>query len=195
MGEQAAETGRPADAHMLIDSALAGARTAAAPGQRSLLWAWKARAHAATGDQRACLEAIDTARALAGRRTAGEDPAWLYWLSNADITVKAGEALLTAGLASRAETLLKEGLAEMRADRHIGDRQVFLARLASAQAGNGRLDAGVESGHQALSLAECRPSNRATTALGKLCAQLGRRENAHGVKDFLDRARTAGVPS
>lgn len=194
MAEQAAENGRPGEALTLIDSALAGTRGTPAGGQPALLWSWRARALAALGDQRGCRTAIDTARDAVDRRTASADPSWLYWLTPADITTKGGEAFLDAGLAPQAEELLQEGLDNLPPDRHFGDQQVFLARLATAQTANGRLDAALASGHRALDLAGRRPSQRAAGAIRALGDQLAPWAAARGVADFLDRARRPPPP-
>jgi hypothetical protein len=193
MAEQAAENGRSGDALVLIDSALAGTRGTPAGGQSALLWSWRARALAVLGDRRGCRIAIDTAHDAVDRRTANDDPTWLYWLTPADITTKGGEALLDAGLAPQAEALLQQGLEKLSPERHFGDQQVFLARLATAQTANGRLDAALASGHRALDLAGRRSSQRAAGAIRALSDQLAPWATAHGVADFLDRARSTAT--
>jgi hypothetical protein len=188
MAEQAVELGRPRDALVLIDSALAGTRGSTAPGQRALLYSWKARAHAALADLRPCRTAIDTARTHIDRHRE-TDPDWLYWLSPADITTKAGETLLEARLYDPAERLLRDGLAALPADRHLGDQQLFLAQLSTAQVRTGDVDAALHSGHRALDLAGRRPSPRATRHLRELSGQLTARADNAAVREFLDRAR------
>lgn len=190
MAEQATELGRPRDALALIETALAGVRGDSAAGQSALLQSWNGRAHAALGDQRACRTAIDKAQGLVSQRAEGHDPSWLYWLSTADIVTKAGEALLHAGLPRPAEEMLLAGLAALPKDRHLGDQQVFLTRLAVAQVLNGNLEASLSTGNRALNLARLRPSQRAAGRIRELCNQLRLRASSGPVTEFLERARS-----
>jgi hypothetical protein len=194
LAEQATETGRPADALTLLDSALAGVRTTTAPGQKALLHVWRARALALLADRRGCLTAIDTAHAAIDR-AAAEDPSWLYWLTDTDITIQAGEALLAAGLADRAEDSLAAGLAALPGDRHAGDQQLFRIRLAQARLRTGHLPEALQTAHDALDWAELRRSPRAQHALRGLHRQLRGRSGDRGTGELLHRLRTADTPS
>jgi hypothetical protein len=49
LAEQSADLGHPRDALMLVDTALAGSRGAATPGQMALLHSWRARAQRCVG--------------------------------------------------------------------------------------------------------------------------------------------------
>jgi len=104
-------------------------------------------------DESACTASISVAQAYAERIDARCAAARLYWLSPADVVAKAVEALLQVGRPDRAERLLERGIGGLAADRHVGDQQVFLTRLATAQLGNGRLEDAAASGGRALDLA------------------------------------------
>jgi hypothetical protein len=193
MAEQAWELGRPQDALALIDSALAGIRPRRATGQLALLHSWRALAHAALGDQTAAQSAINTARTHAERQETGQGPSWLYWLSPADITIKAGEALLVLRRFGPAEHMLSTGLATLPAERHLGDQQVFLIRMAVAQVHNNDVDAGLHTADRVLDLGLQRPSRRAADCIHELKDLLASRAASRPVAAFLDRARQVGT--
>jgi tetratricopeptide (TPR) repeat protein len=189
MAEQSADLGHPQDALILIDSALAGTRGTTPPGQAALLHSWRARAQAALGDEPACTASISVAQTCAERIEPKHNPPWLYWLSHADIVTKAGEALLQAGQPQRAEPFLERGIGALPADRHVGDQQVFLTRLASAQLQNGKLDGAAASGLRALDLATQRSSQRSIGQIRTLYRQMKPHGAVAAASEFLDRAR------
>src|SRR5262249_33147421 len=84
MAEQSAEGGRPQDALILIQSAIAGVRGTATAAQTALLYSWKAYTHAVLRDESACLAASATARTHAERIEPEDTPPWLYWLHPED---------------------------------------------------------------------------------------------------------------
>src|SRR5215475_7597810 len=169
MAEQSANLGNPHDALMLVDSALAGTRDVITPAQAALLHSWRARAQAALGDESACTASISAAQRYADQIDCSTNPPWLYWLSPADIVAKAGQALLQVGRPGRAEQFLERGISDLAADRHLGDQQVFLTWLATAQLQNGKLDNAVASGSRALDLASKRSSQRSVGRIRDLC--------------------------
>ena len=189
MAEQAWELGRPQDALTLIDSALAGVRQRKAAGQLALLHSWRAIAHAVLDDRTACQSSIRAARTHADRHDDGQGPSWLYWLSSADITIKAGEALLVLQQFRAAEAMLSEGLATLPVDRHLGDQQVFLVRMAVAQVHNNDVEMGLHTADRVLDLALQRPSRRAADRIHELRSLLTPMAASRSVEAFLDRAR------
>jgi len=189
LAEQSSLNGRPRDTLTFADSALAGISGAASAGQSALLHSWRAQAYAVLGDERACRAAISLAQGFADRIRTEDNPPWLYWLSQADIQTKAGEAWLKAARPAQAEPLLAAGLRALPAERHLGDQQVFRIRLAMAQFRNGRVDGAAESGNRALDLALRRSSHRGLSRIRDLCREMRPRADVVEVRGFLDRAR------
>jgi hypothetical protein len=173
----------------LIDSALAGVRGSITAAQSALLHSWRAYASAVLHDETACLTAIAVAQAQAGEMEAANTPPWLYWLRPGDITAHAGDSLLRLGRPERAEPLLERGSDAFAADRHVGDQQHYLVRLATAQLRNNKLDGAVHTGNRALDLAQRRSSTRSLDRVQALCRDMAPRKDVTVVREFLERAR------
>jgi hypothetical protein len=189
MAEQSAYVGRPQDALTLIDSALTGVRGSATAAQSALLHSWRAYAHAVLQDEPACLAAVSTARAHAERIEPESTPPWLYWLTAGDVTAHAGDTLLRLNRPERAEPLLESGSEAFAVDRHVGDQQHYLMRLATAQLRNNKLDGAAQTGHRALDLAERRSSPRSIDRVRSVCRDMKRHKAVPVVREFLERAR------
>ncbi|MGH9175241.1 MAG: transcriptional regulator, partial [Vicinamibacterales bacterium] len=108
MAQQSTRQGRPAEAVTLVETALAGVRGRQTPRLLAQLHIQQASAFAALRDVSACAAAAFRAREYVEPRD--EDPPWLYWVSQADITSCAGERLLRLGQADQAVILLEEGI-------------------------------------------------------------------------------------
>ncbi len=189
MAEQAARQGQPTEAMTLIDTALAGMRGQQAPRLLAELHIRQACALAALHDVPACTTAVSQAREYVEPRD--EDPPWLYWVSQADITSFAGECLLRLGQADRAAVLIDEGIA-LFDECFVRDRQLFSIHLADALARPGKqrdLDAAADRGMAAIHLTETLNSRRSTDLLGDFCHQMKPQAKVPAVEDFLDRAR------
>ncbi|MFG2425649.1 XRE family transcriptional regulator [Streptomyces sp. NPDC048448] len=100
------------------------------PAARSLLQLRLARTLAAQGERRPALRAIAAAEHHL-RDARADRPAWCAWLSEADVAVDTGQALLDLGDTSRAHQLITEGEQLLPAARDK-TRGVFLAYRASS---------------------------------------------------------------
>ena len=188
MAEQAARQGQPSEAVTLIDTALAGMRGQQAPRLLAELHIRQACALAALHDVPACTTAVSQARAYVEPRE--EDPPWLYWVSQADITSFAGECLLRLGQTDRAAVLIEEGIA-LFDESFVRDRQFFSIHLADALARPGKqrdLEAAADRGMAAIHLTETLDSRRSTDLLSGFCHQMKSHAKVPAVEDFLDRA-------
>jgi hypothetical protein len=114
---------------------------------------------------------------------------WLYWLRPGDITAHGGDTLLRLDRPERAEPLLETGIETLAADRHVGDQQHFLVRLATAQLRNDKLDGAAQTGHRALDLADRRSSPRGLGRVRSLCREMKPYTHVVEVREFLERAR------
>lgn len=153
------------------------------PAARCLLQLRLARALAARGDrseQRAVLRAL--AAAEQHLNEAGTDrPAWCAWVSEADLAVDSGQALLDLGDTARAHQLITEGERLLPAARDK-TRGVFLTYQAASY----------------LDLKEPEPAAAAATQSLLLARRTGARRCVSLVEALLPRfqpyARAQGVP-
>jgi hypothetical protein len=191
MAGQAAETGRPHDAVMLADSALAGTRGHLSAAQEALLHTWRGYAYAIMNDEPACEAAVSRARHAADRMADEDRPPWLYWVRPADIDAHAGDSMIELGRLDRAQALLRDGIAALPADRHLGDQQLYLVRLATAQARSGEADGAVETADGVLALAGRRTSPRSRDRIRDLHRELRPYAGQAPVRDLLERCAHA----
>ncbi|MEU6346272.1 XRE family transcriptional regulator [Streptomyces sp. NPDC046977] len=101
------------------------------PAARSLLNLRLARTLAAQGERRSALRSLDAAERLLDAASGQERPAWCSWLSEADLAVDSGQALLDLGDTGRAHRLIGEGQALLPPARDK-TRGVFLAYRAES---------------------------------------------------------------
>lgn len=149
----------------------------------------QASAFAPLHDVSACTAAVS--QALACVEPQEEDPPWLYWVRQAEITSFAGICLLRLGQADQAAVLIGEGIA-LFDESCVRDRQICLARLAGALAQPGTqrdLDAAASRGMEAIRLAEGLDSKRSADLLRDLSHQLSPHAKVPAVRDFMEQAR------
>ncbi|MGH3923603.1 MAG: hypothetical protein ACRDTT_12175, partial [Pseudonocardiaceae bacterium] len=189
MAHQAANQGRPTEAVTLTETALAGLRGQQTPRLLAEIHIRQAKALATLGDAPGCTAAVSRARDSVEQRA--EDPPWLYWVSQADITSSAGSCLLRLGQPDQSAVLLAEGLA-LFDESFVRDRQLFSIHLATALAQPGKqrdLDAAASRGMDALRMAEGLDSHRNADLLRDLSRQLSPHTTVPAVWDFVDQAR------
>ncbi|RRR85965.1 helix-turn-helix transcriptional regulator [Streptomyces sp. RP5T] len=167
-------------AAIILNHALTRARN---PAARCLLQLRLARTLAAQGDRserRAVLRALAAAEKHLNDAGA-ERPAWCAWVSEADLAVDSGQALLELGDTGRAHQLITEGERLLPAARDK-TRGVFLAYRAASY----------------LDLKEPEPAAAAATQSLLLARRIGAPRCVQLVDDLLPRfepyARTQGVP-
>lgn len=172
----------------LIETALAGVHGRQTSQLLAELHIQQASAFAALHDVSACTTAASRAREYVEPRD--EDPPWLYWVSQADITSCAGERLLRLEQADRAAALLEEGIA-LFDKSFVRGRQMHSIYLANALAQPGKqcdLDA-AGWGMEAIRLTEGTDSNRSADLLRDLSHQLSPHAKVPAVRDFVKRVR------
>ncbi|MFC4959733.1 hypothetical protein ACFPFX_25930 [Streptomyces mauvecolor] len=98
---------QPSTAVDILEHARTRTHSAAA---RSLLDLRRARALAALGDDHNADRALRSAEHELDRARPGYAPAWVSWMSPADLAIDAGRCWLDLGKHQRAETALAEGL-------------------------------------------------------------------------------------
>ncbi|MFD3563439.1 XRE family transcriptional regulator [Streptomyces sp. NPDC058686] len=161
------------------------------PTAQSLLQLRKARAHAMTGESRACRRALGAAEHALS--TANETPpAWCSWMSPADISVDSGRCLIDLGEPGPAHQQIAQGVALLPAARDK-TRAVFLTYEAESLLRQGEIDHSAATAHQALLLAQRIGASRCVRQIKDLTPNFQPHGAVQGVKHLLDTMRSAAV--
>ncbi|GGU62420.1 XRE family transcriptional regulator [Streptomyces daghestanicus] len=175
--------------HLLARQLLTHALTRAGhPAARSLLHLRLARTHAALHEHRPALHALTAAEHHLGR-AGGDRPAWCAWLSDADLAVDSGQALLDLGDTARARKLITDGERLLPAARDK-TRSIFLAYRATSHLDAGEPEPAAVAATQALLLARATGAPRCTHLITALLLRFQPYHHAEGVDEFLHHART-----
>ncbi|GAB2917191.1 carph-isopro domain-containing protein [Streptomyces mayteni] len=196
---QAASRGHPADAIALGEAARRSSEAAPAVVRASVL-SRLAYGYATAGRVTDFARARGTARELIERRHHGDEPRWMYYLTDNHLDCQAGYALIRLGRAQQrnggsatAKSLLNEGSTLLSAGAHAvprGDpsqrRALFEgAWLALGHSARGELELACEIGQIAAGRLESVRSPRSDALLRQLAADLRRRRRNPYVDDFL----------
>ncbi|MCX4580987.1 XRE family transcriptional regulator [Streptomyces sp. NBC_01571] len=180
---QAAWRDDHATAAAILTRALTRARH---PAARSLLQLRLARTLAAQGEQRPALRAIAAAEHhLSDART--QRPAWCAWMSDADLAVDTGQALLDLGDTTRAHQLITEGERLLPAARDK-TRGVFLAYRASSYLTAKQPAAAAAAAAESLLLAQRIGAPRCVTLVHDLLPRFQPYRQEQGVPELLELA-------
>ncbi len=161
--------------------ALSLARTAAdtaelavTPLVAAMLGTRLARAHAKLGHHREALAALDDAHTHLGRAGARDEPLWISYVDDVEVTAQAGAVYLDLGLTGQADRTLRSalGLLDRRAPQRTRDRVHYLSRLAKVSLLAGNLDEACFHAEEALRDAETVGSARVRERLGEVGAAL-----------------------
>jgi hypothetical protein len=199
MSFQAASRGHPADAITLGEAARRAGDAGPAAVRASVL-SRLAYAYAVAGRATDFARTRGAARELIDRRGNGEEPRWMYYLTDNHLDCQAGYALIQLGRAqqrngntSPAKGFLNQGATLLETGAHTvprGDpsqrRALFEgAWLALGYAARGELELACHAGRRAAQRLDTVRSPRSTALLQQLAADLRRRQrNAH-VSSFL----------
>ncbi len=157
----------------------------------SMLAMREAFAHAALRDAAACHDALRRANdAFAAAEPPTEAPAWVRYFDETKLIVDTGIALGQLGEASRAESLITEGLRRERVDQQRG-RAFHTVWLADVQLQQGKLDAAVVSATAALDLTATLDSPRVAGHLREFHTRLAPFAREPAVLGFEERMRSA----
>ncbi|WP_174566062.1 XRE family transcriptional regulator [Streptomyces niveus] len=121
------------------------------PAARSLLNLRLARTLAAQGDKRPALRALAAAEHHLGASSTQPLPTWCAWMSEADLAVDSGQALLDLKDARRAHQLIGEGQTLLPSAR-AKTRGVFLTYEAASYLRLGEPERAAEAAREALQL-------------------------------------------
>ncbi|MCX4826391.1 XRE family transcriptional regulator [Streptomyces sp. NBC_01142] len=154
------------------------------PAARSLLQLRLARAHAAKGEKRAALRALDAAEHFLGTASGRPVPAWCSWLSEADLAVDSGQCLLDLGDTARAHQLIGEGQGLLPAARNK-TRGVFLAYRADSHLNLGEPELAAAAARESLELAQRIGAPRCVQLVEDLLPRFRHYSAAQGVPELL----------
>lgn len=161
--------------------ALSLARTAAdtalasvSPLVAAMLGTRLARAHARLGHRSATLAALDEAYAHLGRAGDQEEPVWISYVDEVEVSAQAGACYLDLGMAVEAEQTLHLalGLLDQQASERTRDRVHYLSRLARTSLLKGDVDEACTHADEAVLHAETVGSARVLERLGEVADAL-----------------------
>ncbi|MFD8079942.1 XRE family transcriptional regulator [Streptomyces sp. NPDC059718] len=154
------------------------------PAARSLLNLRLARTLAVQGERRAALGSLDAAEKLLNAASGRERPAWCSWLSEADLAVDSGQALLDLGDTARAHHLIGEGQALLPAARDK-TRGVFLAYRAESHLNLKEPELAAAAARESLQLARRIGAPRCVQLVQDLVPAFRSYRGAEGVPELL----------
>jgi transcriptional regulator with XRE-family HTH domain len=121
--------GDPRGALLLARTGVAGAGRSAPAALRALLLHRVAFAAALCGERRAAHAALGQAATAAARRDPAQDPPWLYWLDEGELSAMTGRCLAALGRPLRAEPLLTAAVRRTGQPRTAALYGAWLARV------------------------------------------------------------------
>lgn len=181
-----------------LETALALARTARAtdesaltPLTRTMLATREARAHAGLGNDRESLRALDEMRTAFGRHGEVEEPLWLSYVDDVEVTAQEGACYLGLGRAREAETVLSGAVAllDEQAPHRVRDRVHYLSRLAKAHLLRPDVEQACSIATEALELSAAIGSARVAERLGEFREALAPFADTRPGREFEERFR------
>ncbi|MEV6723577.1 helix-turn-helix transcriptional regulator [Streptomyces xanthochromogenes] len=182
-------TGNPRDAVSAARSAREKTKSLHTPALEAMLLTRQARGHAKLGEQQGALAVLGRAAELCAQGRSEQDPPWLYWVNEGEIYGQSGSCFLDLGDAQRAVTSLAKAHAALNPTDHR-TRGLFLTRAASAYLRQGDVEAGCDSAHEALDLAEQLQSHRLNEHVETMLNDLHAVGDSTYAQELLDRAAT-----
>lgn len=181
-------TGQARAAVGMIDTAQSALSGNATPRMSAMLAARSARAQSKAGDRTACIRDLAAARVHLDRGPHADDPAVLYWVTEAEIEMIAGSCALELGDPGEALRRFDAALAaDYRGnDQYPRSAAIYLARAAEAHLVQHDLDAAVSRARDAVRCLASVDSARSSSTLAGLRGKLAAHPASPVVRDFLD---------
>ncbi|MDX3694808.1 helix-turn-helix transcriptional regulator [Streptomyces europaeiscabiei] len=171
----------PGTAAGILERALSGTRH---PAAQSLLQLRLARALAAQGERRATLRALNAAERLLDMSSGDPVPAWCAWMSQADLAVDSGQALLDLGDTRRAHALIREGQ-KLLPTRRAKTHGVFLTYQAKSHLNLGEPERAAAAALEALQVAQRIGAPRCVELVQGLIPRFEAHSSVEGVPELL----------
>ncbi|MGH3812044.1 MAG: helix-turn-helix domain-containing protein [Pseudonocardiaceae bacterium] len=182
---QVANLEDPREGVLLARSATTGARGHASATVCALLHERVAWAHARAGELRHTERALSAVETDYERRCPADDPEWVYWLTEDEITVMAGRCYVELGQPGRAIPLLTEVL-ERYEERQAREFALYTSWLAEAHVQAGDIEHAAALAGRTLELSDSTSSARGDDRVTLLAHRLAPYRAVSAVRDFLD---------
>jgi transcriptional regulator with XRE-family HTH domain/tetratricopeptide (TPR) repeat protein len=180
-------TGEPRNAVTAARAAREKIKNLGTPALEAMLLTRQARGHAKLGERQAAFTALGQAAELCARGRSEHDPHWLYWVNDGEIHGQAGSCYLDLDDPQRAVSSFTQAHDSLNpSDQRT--RGLFLSRAASAHLRQGDVEAGCDTAHRALDLAEQLQSARFTEHVETMLGDLQPVGDATYARELLDRA-------
>jgi hypothetical protein len=182
---QVANLDDPYEAVLLARSATAGTAGHASATTRALLHERVAWAHARAGEVRHTERALSAVDTEYNRRRPADDPEWVYWLDEDEITVMAGRCYVELKQPHRAIPLLTGVL------KHYNEQQTRECALYTSWLGEAHIQAGdiehaTALAERTLELSSSTSSSRGDDRVRQLAQRLEPHRAVGAVREFLD---------
>jgi tetratricopeptide (TPR) repeat protein len=178
-----------------LKSALSLAQTAFSVGNGSLTPLTKtmlgtrlARAHAGLRNADECLRSLDEMRMTFSNAEQEEEPLWISYVDEVEITAQAGACYLDLGMTTEAAAALTRALALLaqKAPHRVRDRVHYLVRLARCYLLQHEVERACEVAVEALELSEAIGSARVVERLSEFCEALHPYASSKAVREFRE---------
>lgn len=181
-------TGEARAAVGMINTAQSALSRSATPRMAAMLAARSARAQSKAGERTSCIRDLAAARVHLDRGPHPDDPAVLYWVTEAEVEMIAGSCALELGEPDEALRRFEAALAaDYRGDdQYPRSAAIYLARAAEAHLAKHDLDAAVARARHAVRCLTSVDSARSSSTLAGLRAKLKSHATSAVVRDFLD---------
>lgn len=180
-------TGTPHDAVAAAQTAHKKIQGIGAPALEAMLLTRKARGHAKLGERQEALRDLGRAAELCALGRSENDPHWLYWINAGEIHGQAGSCHLDLGDPHRAFDSFVRARDALNPTDHR-TRGLILSRTATAQIRAGDAEAGIDTAHAAIDLAEQLESARLNEHIQTMTVELTPVMHSSYARDLLDRA-------
>ena len=192
MSQQASYVGRPREAVQLAQRAQERAAGWAPSRVSALLFVREATAWARAGDRSAFRRAFIEAENVFDPRPEGEDPHWIVFFDESELTGLKAASLSYLGRHDRAVSLLQQAVDRKAASRLRRNHLWFQARLAEERLKLGDVNMSCDSVERALPAFAEITSTRIRSRMSGVCRALARLARPHA-RDVVHRARRIGL--
>jgi transcriptional regulator with XRE-family HTH domain len=165
------------------------ARPRASATTRALLLHRVALAAAHAGQRRACEQALASAEQAFERRDPANDPSWVYWFDDAELTAMTGRCYAVLGRPRLAEPLLRAALDDQRI--RLRPWALYAAWLAAVHLDSGQVEEAAGTARAALLTAVRVGSVRALRQVTALHPRLRGHPAVPAVREYAEFYRTA----
>ncbi|HKR50320.1 MAG TPA: hypothetical protein VJT72_12205 [Pseudonocardiaceae bacterium] len=184
---QVANLDNPHEAVLLARSATVGIRGHASATTRALLGERVAWAHARAGETRHAERTLAAVETEYGRRRPADDPEWVYWLTEDEITVMAGRCYVELGQPDRGIPLLT-GVLERYDERQARESALYTSWLTEAHVQAGNIEHAAALAQRTLELSASTSSSRGDDRVTLLAQRLSPYRAVDAAREFLDQA-------